>query len=223
MASSANLLDHSDLSPATGTGYGDTMKRPDRDFMEEMEALEAAYLASDDPIRQSGFSGGAERWRAERGPILDAVDRSGDFLDVGCANGYLLECLVTWAAEAGLELTPHGLELGSRLIETARRRLPAHAAQLHHGDVWTWQPPRTYDYVYTLSHLAPVGLLGDLLRRLQGWVSPGGRLIVGDYGSRSRGIDPQDMRLVLTTLGFEVAGDAMGGDPHLTAFAWVDC
>ena len=88
--------------------------------------------------------------------------------------------------------------------------------------MWTWQPPQTYDYVYTLSHLAPVGLLGDLLRRLQGWVKPGGRLIVGDYGSRSRAIEPQDMGLVLTTLGFDVAGTSIGGDPPLTAFAWVD-
>jgi SAM-dependent methyltransferase len=198
------------------------MERPDRTFMEEMEALEAAYLASDDPIRQSGFSGGPERWQAERRPILDAVNRSGAILDVGCANGYLLECLVGWAAEDGIELTPHGLDLGSRLIERARHRLPAHVEHLHHGDVWTWHPPRTYDYVYTLSHLAPIGLLGDLLRRLQGWVTPGGRLIVGDYGSRSRNIAPQDMGMVLATLGFDVAGTSIGGDPPLTAFAWVE-
>jgi 2-polyprenyl-3-methyl-5-hydroxy-6-metoxy-1,4-benzoquinol methylase len=198
------------------------MERPDRTFMEGMEALEAAYLASDDPIRQSGYSGGPERWRAERRPLLDAVDRSGAFLDVGCANGYLLECLVAWAAEDGLELTPHGLDLGSRLIERARERLPAHADTLHHGDVWAWQPPRTYDYVYTLTHLAPVGQLGDLLHRLQGWVTPGGRLIVGDYGSRGRGIEPQDMGLVLTSLGFDVAGTSTGGNPTLTGFAWVE-
>lgn len=58
------------------------------DFLCELELLEAAYLKEDDRIRQSGFSGGAERWRAERGPILDAIDTDGDLLDVGCANGY---------------------------------------------------------------------------------------------------------------------------------------
>ena len=185
--------------------------------------LEAASLSSDDPIKQSGYSGGPDRWRAERRPLLDAVDGSGHLLDVGCANGHLLECLVDWAAEDGLTITPHGLDLGSRLIETARRRLPEHAASFHHGDVWTWQPSHTFDFVYTLSHLAPVGLLGDLCRRLQQWVRSGGRLIVGDYGSRSRGIDPQDMRLVMTNLGFEVAGASTGGDPPVSSFAWVDC
>ncbi len=67
-----------------------------RDFVRRIESLEEAYLRSDDPIRQSGFGGGAERWRAERGPILEAVEGDGDLLDIGCANGYLLECLVAW-------------------------------------------------------------------------------------------------------------------------------
>ena len=65
--------------------------------MRRQRALEDAYLRSDDPIRQSGFGGGAERWRAERSPILEAVDGDGDLLDIGCANGYLAECLVEWA------------------------------------------------------------------------------------------------------------------------------
>ncbi len=76
------------------------------DFRARARSLEAAYLESDDPIRQSGFGGGPERWRAERQPILDAVEGDGDLLDIGCANGYLLECLVAWGAERGLALTP---------------------------------------------------------------------------------------------------------------------
>ena len=156
-------------------------------------------------------------------PILDAITAGGDFLDVGCANGYLLESLVTWARHEGITLAPHGLDLGSRLIEVARTRLPDHADSLHQGDVWTWNPPQTYDYVYAITHLAPPGLLGDLCRRIRGWVTPGGRLIIGDYGSRTRGIAAQDMGLVLKSLGFEVAGVAVGGDPVTAAFGWVDC
>jgi hypothetical protein len=30
----------------------------------------------------------------EREPILTAIDSGGDILDIGCANGYLLECLM---------------------------------------------------------------------------------------------------------------------------------
>jgi SAM-dependent methyltransferase len=199
------------------------MPRPNDEFMQEMAALEDSYLSSDDPIAQSGFGGGAARWRAEREPILTAVDHDGDFLDVGCANGYLLACLVEWSAEDGIRLIPHGIDLGPRLIEAARHRLPDSATNLHHADMWTWHPPRTYDYVYALADLAPPGLLGDLCRRLQAWVSPGGRLIIGDYGSRSRDLAPQDMHMVLKSLGFEVAGSAVGGDPTIASFAWVDC
>ena len=72
-----------------------------------------------------------------------------------------------------------------------------------------------------MEHAAAV--LGDLCRRLQAWVSPGGRLIIGDYGSRSRDLAPQDMHMVLKSLGFAVAGSAVGGDPTIASFAWVDC
>ncbi len=68
-----------------------------REFIEQMRELERSYLASDDPLRQSGFLAGPERWRAERELVLDAVTGDGDLIDVGCANGYLLECLVGWA------------------------------------------------------------------------------------------------------------------------------
>ena len=119
----------------------------------ELKALEDAYLRETDPIRQSGFSGGATRWRAERGPILDAIDSDGDLLDIGCANGYLLECLVRWGEERGLMLTPHGLDQGVRLIELARGRLPKYADNFHVGNAWDWRPQRKYRYVYMLYDL----------------------------------------------------------------------
>jgi hypothetical protein len=72
-------------------------------YLAEVALLEDAYLSDDDPIHQSGFGGGAERWRAERGPILEAVTGDDDVPDIGCANGYLAECLVVWAS-AGLNL-----------------------------------------------------------------------------------------------------------------------
>lgn len=41
------------------------------EFIETLEALERSYLRETDPIRGSGFGGGAERWRSEREPLLD--------------------------------------------------------------------------------------------------------------------------------------------------------
>lgn len=158
-------------------------------FLRSLAALENSYLESDDPIRQSGFGGGPVRWRQEREPLLAAVDRDGDFLDAGCANGYLLECLVVWAAERGITLTPHGVDAGARLIALARQRLPRHAANFHIANLWAWQPPRRYRYVYTLIDCVPDEHGQEYVRRLlDRAVEPGGRLIIGDYGSRSRGI-----------------------------------
>lgn len=192
-------------------------------FLLELAELEAAYLREVDPIVQSGFHGGPERWRAERGAILAAITMDGDLLDIGCANGYLLECLTRWAAEREITLTPHGLDQGAGLIALARERLPEHAANLHIGNAWNWQPPRLYRYVYTLLDVVPPEFEAAYLRRvLDEFVAPGGRLIAGDYGSRSRSIPPRDVAGVFRGAGLAVAGQAFGGDPVVTAFAWAD-
>jgi SAM-dependent methyltransferase len=194
-----------------------------KDYLRKLKALEPAYLAHDDPIRRSGFSGGPARWRAEREPILDAVHSNGDFIDIGCANGFLLECLVAWARERGIELVPHGLDLGERLIELARKRLPEFASNFHVGNAWDWAPPMRYDFVYTLCDCVPDELLPEYVEKLMSDVaSPGGRLILGSYGSRSRALRALNVSRSLKSMGLNVAGAARGGTPPVTAFAWVD-
>jgi SAM-dependent methyltransferase len=174
-------------------------------------------------MAQSGFSGGPERWRAEREPILEAIDRDGDILDVGCANGYLLQCLVLWAREKGRVLVPHGLDIGPRLIQLARARLPEYSSNVHLGNGWNWLPPRRYRYVYSLWDCVPESYFGEYCRRLlTRIVEPGGKLIVGVYGSRSRGIVPFDVGRRLGSLGFSVAGTTSGGDLPVSRFAWVN-
>ena len=193
------------------------------EFLARVRALEDAYLASDDPIEQSGFHGGPIRWRAEREPILDAVEGDGSFLDVGWANGYLLECLMRWAGERGQRLEPFGVDVGPRLIEAARERLPQFVANFWVADASDWHPPRRFRYVYTLADCVPASrLLEYVFRLLERAVQPGGRLIVGSYGSRSRAEPPLDIAGVLESFGLEGAGRASGGDPPIAAFAWVD-
>jgi hypothetical protein len=192
------------------------------EFLAWVRELEAAYCAHSDPMRQSGFSGGAARWRDEREPILHAVDADGDLLDVGCANGHLLECLVAWGAERGRRLTPHGLDIGARLVRLARERLPHYAANFHVGNAWDWRPARRYRYVYSLWDCVPKAYLAEYCRRLLGRVAePGGNLIVGAYGSRSRGVAPADVGGLLEGFGMRVAGTAVGGEPPVSRFAWV--
>ena len=47
-----------------------------------------AYLQGDNPRAQSGHSGDERDYRYNQGMILEALDRDGSFIDVGCANGY---------------------------------------------------------------------------------------------------------------------------------------
>ena len=192
-------------------------------FLCELKALEAAYLREDDPIRQSGFSGGAARWRNERSPILHAIEDDGDLLDIGCANGHLLKCLTEWGLERGLHLTPHGLDQGSRLIELAKGRLPEYSGNFHVGNAWDWQPQRKYRYVYMLYDCLPIDYLADGVHRLlEQIVARQGRLIIGAYGSKSDSIPPFDIGDFLESSGFIVAGRAEDGAEPITKFAWID-
>jgi SAM-dependent methyltransferase len=195
------------------------------DFIDELREQEVSYLRETDPARQSGFHGGNARWRIERGLILDAVDGDGDFLDVGCANGYLLECLVQWGRERNLRITPYGLDIGPGLIDLARKRIPAYAANLWVGNAWDWQPPRRFRYVYSLYDCVPEPMFADYVRHLlDRCIEPGGTLIVGAYGSYSRQEPARDIGADLAAAGFRVIGSSARG--HLPAMpvariAWV--
>lgn len=160
--------------------------------------------------------------RAEREPILEAIDGDGDLLDVGCANGYLLECLVRWGRQRGSRLVPHGVDFGPRLIQMAKARFPLLASNFHVGNAWDWEPTRRYRFVYSISDCVPEGCFGAYCQRmLDRAVDRGGMLILGSYGSRSQNIAPIDMGERLTQLGFKVEGTALGGEPPVSGFAWI--
>ena len=186
-------------------------------------ALEVSYLEYDDPIKQSGFGGGTERWRIEREPIIDAFYSDGDILDIGCANGYLLECLVKWARERGFRLTPYGIDIGAKLIALAQNRMPEYTENFYIGNAWDWKPPRKFKYVYSLYDCVPVQYLSEYVQELRDQtVEPGGRLIIGTYGSKSRNIPPFDISKFLLEAKFSVIGTSQGGDPPTSKFAWID-
>jgi 2-polyprenyl-3-methyl-5-hydroxy-6-metoxy-1,4-benzoquinol methylase len=108
--------------------------------------FEQAYLTTDDPRAQSGFHGSARRWEAARRPIVEALDGDGTFLDVGCANGLLMESVGEWTP---FEIEPYGVDFAAGLVELARRRLPNWADRIWLGDAATWTPPFRFDFVHT--------------------------------------------------------------------------
>jgi len=183
------------------------------------------YLASDDPWRQSGWGSTPERWRLAREVILCAVDRSGSFLDIGCANGLLLESLIAWANERGIAIEPHGIDLVPELVDLARLRLPRYASNFAAANAFTWQAPLRYDYVHLLLESAPPSRHREYFSRLlQSAVAPGGLLIASHYGSRSKRESPIDVARYLTGLGFEVAGQAAASERDgfvITRTAWI--
>ncbi len=120
-------------------------------------------------------------------------------------------------------LEPYGLDQGRRLIELARRRYPQLADHFFIGNAWDWEPPQRFRYVYTLLDQVP----SECLERYLHWlldrvVAPGGRLIVGDYGSRSRGIAAQDVAQVLRSAGLPVTGFMEEGSYGIARFAWSE-
>ena len=166
-----------------------------------VEVYEEHYLASDDPRRQSGFGGDEERWKAARRPIVEAIDRDGSFLDIGCANGYLLESIVRWSER---RIEPFGLDFSPRLVELARARLPQWADRIYLGDALEWEPPRRFDFVRTELVCAPEERWRDLVAHLLSLVvGPGGRLIVCGYGSPRSGVPAHPVRRIVREWGYE--------------------
>jgi SAM-dependent methyltransferase len=193
-------------------------------FFERMRGrLEDAYLASDDPRRQSGFSGNEERWVALRRPVADAIDRSGTFLDIGCANGYLAESVVRWCAERGISVEPHGVDLSPRLVELARSRLTQWRDRFEVGNALEWMPPRMFDFVRTELLYVPGDDQARYVRHLlENVVAPGGALLVANYleGSedvRGRYVEGADPTIAivphLLALGYSPERHCDGFDP----------
>ncbi|PWN04206.1 class I SAM-dependent methyltransferase [Nocardioides silvaticus] len=148
--------------------------------------VEPAYLGAETPQGQSGHSGDAERWERARRLVLDAVDRNGTFLDIGCANGLLMESVAGWAAEDGRTLAPYGLDISAALSDLARERLPHWADRIWTGNAMSFDPPRRFTYVRTGLDYVPARRRAEYLAHLMtAYVEPDGRLIIGTYNEES--------------------------------------
>ncbi len=164
-----------------------------------------AYLAADTPWEQSGKGGDECQWAYGRSLICDAMQRDGSFLDVGCANGYLMESVERWAAVRGRRIEPYGLDISPELADLARRRLPRWADRIHTGNVLHWQPARRFDFVRTGMEYVPPRRGCELVQRLlDEFLVEGGRLIIGTYPGDTDG--PDSLEQELTDWGFTVSG-----------------
>jgi SAM-dependent methyltransferase len=184
-------------------------------FEANRNLLETAYLQGREPWQQSGFGlhtpHTPAEWEAERRPIADCMDAPGAFLDIGCANGYLLETVLGWTSARGIAIDPYGLDLSAALVALARQRLPRHAEHLFVGNGWTWDPPRRFDYVRTELVYVPEEFFGPYVARLQErFLTPGGRLLIAEYRSKGTTVRELTVDRTLADLGFTVRSIALG-------------
>jgi 2-polyprenyl-3-methyl-5-hydroxy-6-metoxy-1,4-benzoquinol methylase len=198
--------------------------QPDEEYYaDNVRLLEPAYLRGTTPQEGSGFGGDAARWRARREMIVDGIDRDGTFLDVGCANGLLMESVREWAAERGYQIEPYGVDLAPGLVALARSRLPHWADRIETGNAIDYQPAdgRQFTFVHLLLDAVPVARRADLLRHaLNTLVEPGGRLLVSHY----QGDGGTDLTAAehVRALGYPVTGESHGRDGVRTdSTAWL--
>jgi hypothetical protein len=188
--------------------------------------LEGSYLRARTGPGGSGCGHDEVGWERRRRPLVDAFDRSGAWLDVGCANGHLLETLPTWVGERGFTIEPSGLELIPSVADLARRRLPDLAERIFTGDVTEWDPSRRWMFVTALTDAVPPSGLADLvLRLIDRFAEPGGRVIVSSYGSSRRREPAEEVSERLAADGFQVAGSSQARSSQgviVTQTAWID-
>ncbi|WP_405361820.1 class I SAM-dependent methyltransferase [Kitasatospora sp. NBC_00085] len=167
--------------------------------------IEPAYLNGDNPRAQSGHSGDEARWREARGLLVDLLPpHGGTFLDIGCANGHLMESLTDWAAEAGIIIEPYGVEISTALAGLARTRCPKWARRIWTANAMGWKPPCRFDAVRTGVDYVPTDLRGTYVAHLMDHVvAPGGRLIIGVYNEERDQSTTVDL---LRSCGYTPAG-----------------
>lgn len=161
-----------------------------------MAVIEPAYLGAMTEQEGSGHSGSPEAWRSSRGLILEAIDRPGTFLDIGCANGLLMASVAAWAGERGLTVEPYGVEISPRLAALARTLHPAWADRIWTANADDWRPPRRFDFVRTgLEYVPRPRRQAYVAHLLEEVVAPGGRLVVGKNNEdRGRSTIADDLR-----------------------------
>jgi hypothetical protein len=177
-------------------------------FEAEKRFHETLYLSGTNPRQQSGFGRNEWDWKAFRRPVVAAIHRDGTFLDIGCANGLLMEDVTRWAREDGHAIEPYGLEISEKLAALAQERLPHWRDRISIGNALDWNPPRRFDYVRTELVYVPAHRQREYIERLLSrFVTPDGYVIVCSYGSsRPEGRRGEELLPDLVAWDLDIAG-----------------
>ena len=172
------------------------------------------YVAAGTPEGGSGSSRDASGWEYARSLIADAVTPGQSFLDIGCANGHLMESMAAWG---GVE--PYGLEISPELAELARRRLPEWADRVWVGNAAEWEPPRRFDVVRTGLDYVPPDRRRPLVEHLLGYCE---RVVIGVHNEERELLSREGE---VASWGLEIAGRSERPHQHprlAYKVFWVD-
>ena len=177
-----------------------------------------AYVGAETDEAGSGHSGTPDEWEYSRGIVAEAV-RGETFLDVGCANGLLMESVHRWTGSE-----PFGLDISPELAGLARRRYPHWAERIFVGNALGWQPPRGFETVRTGLEYVPAPRRRELVTHLlDRVVAPGGRLVIGKFNEEAERRSLEDE---VVGWGFRIAGRAERphrAEPRLVyRVFWID-
>jgi hypothetical protein len=163
------------------------------------------YLAADNPRAQSGHSGDESANRYTRGMLLEAIHRDGTFIDIGCANGHLMEMLGRWLSGTDVSIEFYGLDISEGLLNLAKQRLPDWDERFYLGNALYWTPSKRFDFV-CIAGLGgvPRDKQKELFDRLyRDFVAPGGRLI---FGPSTEVAETHEMESMVREWGYEPTG-----------------
>ena len=188
------------------------------------EFFTKANLSTDNPRAQSGYGGDESRWLYSRRMIIEAIHKNGTFLDVGCANGHLIESLHKWLVRSELNIEFYGLDISEGLAELAKKRLPHWQDRIYIGNALYWIPPMKYDFVRTGLEYVPLGRQKDFINHLLvNYIAQGGRLILGTYNEER---DKRELESQVRAWGYDTAGYCEKSTPENSIVSykmlWID-
>jgi SAM-dependent methyltransferase len=164
-----------------------------------------------------------KHWIANRKPIVNAIDGDGTFLDIGCANGFLLACLIRWSKH---QITPYGIDVDENSIQAARDLLPEYASHFAELSLESLDEcskfglPTLFDVVYwnvwdNFDLRKPNSEV--YAKNVFGAARAGGRVILGFYNTDLEVVQKQ-LEWMVSKFGAFTEKLESG-----VVFAWWDC
>lgn len=195
-------------------------------FKRNKDYFTSHYLSSDNPRGQSGHSGDEERYYYSHSTLLSVIDRSGTLLDVGCANGYLMESMDRWFRGTGYDVAFYGLDISEGMLDLAKQRLPQWSDRFFLGNGLDYRPEVKYDMVMTkeLSYVPPHRQKEFFENMYHHMLKDGGRLILGPQAEErgSHAIEEQILSFGYTPSGYVEKANSSGDMQVVKRIYWFD-